>query len=144
MSLAGPHAADILGSLIQAISLVRPHAAEILGLLLQAISNTVHVVFDPRVGEPLHRGRGPHNLILHFWLFFEKTSKNETEIDVRPGTGALVDQGIWVLVPRISAALWSSSLIWSSSLNDPYASEASSPFPNNNLLNIVQFLNFLV
>jgi hypothetical protein len=43
----------------------------------------VYVVFNPGVGEPLHRGRGPHNLIVHFWLFFEKTSKNETEIDVR-------------------------------------------------------------
>ncbi len=29
-----------------------------------------------------------------------------------------------------------------SSLNDPYASEASSPFPNNEFLNFVQFLKF--
>jgi hypothetical protein len=77
----------------------------------------VHVVFNPGVGEPLHRGRGPHNLTVHFWLFFEKTSKNEAEIDVRPEAGALVDQGIWVLVPRISAALWSSSLNIIYSLN---------------------------
>jgi hypothetical protein len=29
-----------------------------------------------------------------------------------------------------------------SSLSDPYASEASSPFPNNEFLNFVQFLKF--
>jgi hypothetical protein len=31
----------------------------------------------------------------------------------------------------------------SSSLNDPYASEASSPFPNNEFLNFVQLLKYL-
>ncbi len=45
-------------------------------------------------------------------------------------------------VPRMSSALWNSSANLCSSLSDPYASEASSPFPNNNLFNIVQFLNF--
>ncbi len=38
----------------------------------------------------------------------------------------------------------SSSSILCSSLSDPYASEASSPFPNNEFLNFVQFLNFPV
>jgi hypothetical protein len=46
----------------------------------------------------------------------------------------------WFLLPRTTSASWTSSLIWSSSLNDPYASEASSPFPNNEFLNFVQFL----
>jgi hypothetical protein len=34
------------------------------------------------------------------------------------------------------------SLNLSSSLNDPYASEASSPFPQNHYLNMEQFLKF--
>ncbi len=108
MSLAGPHAADILGLLLEAMRLARPHAADILGLLLQV--KPVHVVFEANPDESVHRGRGPHYLSLHFSFFSPKTSKNEAEIDVRPEAGALVDQGIWVLVPRISAASWTSSL----------------------------------
>jgi hypothetical protein len=77
MSLAGPHAADILGSLLQ----VKP----------------VHVVFEANPVESVHRGRGTHYLRRHFWLFFAKTSKNEDEIDVRPGTGPTLgrDWPIW-------------------------------------------------
>jgi hypothetical protein len=43
-------------------------------------------------------------------------------------------------LPRTTPAPWNSSTNLCSSLNDPYASEASSPFPNNHYLNKVQLL----
>jgi hypothetical protein len=75
--------------LLQATSLAGPHAADILGSLLQV--KPVHVVFEAKPDESVHRGRGPHNLIFHFWLFFAKTSKNEAGIDVRDRFGALFE-----------------------------------------------------
>ncbi len=43
---------------------------------------------------------------------------------------------------RMSSAPWNSSSILSSSLSDPYASEARSLFPQNHVLALVQFLDF--
>jgi hypothetical protein len=43
-------------------------------------------------------------------------------------------------LPRTTPAPWNSSSILCSSLSDPYASEASSPFPNNHSFNLEQFL----
>jgi hypothetical protein len=46
-------------------------------------------------------------------------------------------------LPRTTPAPWNSSSILCSSLSDPYASEASSPFPNNHSFNLEQFREFV-